>query len=37
MLGGILAGGVWDEVLLGQARGEIVPCCRGVDGDGHLF
>ena len=35
----ILAGGVWNGFLLGQARGEIVPCrfCGGFDGDGHLF
>ena len=32
-----MVGGVWNGFLLGQVRGEVVPCrfCGGTDGDGH--
>ena len=34
-----MVGGVWNGFLLGEVRGEAVPCrfCGGADGDGHLF
>ena len=35
----VMVGGVWNRFLLGNVRGEAVPCrfCGGADGDGHLF
>ena len=34
-----MVGGVWNGVLLGRVRGQVVPCrfCGAPDGDGHLF
>ena len=34
-----LVGFVWNGLLLGRVRGQVVPCrfCGGADGDGHLF
>ena len=39
LLRSILVGGVWNGFLLGQVRGQDVPCrfCGKPDGDGHLF
>ena len=39
VLRGIVAGGAWNGIPLGQARGEVIPCrfCGCVDGGGHLF
>ena len=39
LLRSILVGGVWNGFLLGQVRGQDVPCrfCGGRDHDGHLF
>ena len=38
LLRNIIVGGVWNGVLLGQVRGQVVPCrfCGAPDGDGHL-
>ena len=39
LLRSVMVGGVWNGVLLGQVRGQPVPCrfCGVPDGDGHLF
>ena len=39
LLRNVMVGGVWNGMLLGQDRGQVVPCrfCGAPDGDGHLF
>ena len=39
LLRSILVGGVWNGLLLGQVRRQVIPCrfCGAPDGDGHLF
>ena len=38
LLRSIMMGGVWNGVLLGRVRGQVVPCRFGApDHDGHLF
>ena len=35
----VMVGGVWNGLLLGRVRHQVVPCrfCGAPDGDGHLF
>ena len=35
----VMVGGVWNGLLLGRARSQVIPCrfCGAPDGDGHLF
>ena len=39
LLRGIMVGGVWNGLLLGRVRSQVVPCrfCGRPDVDGHLF
>ena len=39
LLRNIMVGGVWNGMLLGRVRSQVVPCqcCGAPDGDGHLF
>ena len=39
LLRSIMVAGVWNGLLLGRVRSQVLPCrfCRTPDGDGHLF
>ena len=39
LLRSIMVGGVWNGLLLGKVRSQVVPCrfCGAPDNDGHLF
>ena len=39
LLRSVMVGGVWNGLLLGRVRSQVIPCrfCGGTDGDGHLF
>ena len=39
LLRSIMVGGVWNGLLLGRVRRQVIPCrfCGAPDGDGHLF
>ena len=39
LLRSVMVGGVWNGLLLGRVRRQVIPCrfCGAPDGDGHLF